>query len=97
MQLLDFVDWLDMHSFLTNYNVWNALNVDINASNIWFPLPPCARLIRFQNSLSNVFKGASRAQFCCWNQTILLIVSLQRQGHPTQLQSCLITVRSTFL
>ena len=28
IEALDFVDWLDMHSFLTNCNVWNALNVD---------------------------------------------------------------------
>lgn len=65
IEAIDLVDWLDMHSFLTNYNVWRALNVEVNASNIWFPLPPCARLIPFQNSLRNVFKGnLSRRCFC---------------------------------
>jgi len=67
-EALEFVGWLDMHSFLTNYNVWRAINVDVNESNIWFPLPPCARLIPFQNSLWNVYKGVFRSStFHCFH------------------------------
>jgi hypothetical protein len=51
------VDQLDEHAFWTNYGVWRALNVDL--SNISFPLPPAARCLPFQNAYWNAMKGPS--------------------------------------
>jgi len=93
---LDFVDWLDMHSFLTNYNVWHALNVDVNASNIWFPLPPCARLIPFQNLLWNIFKGKHFARHIAASVSFANLLLPQQQDRRIRRQNCMIIVKSIF-
>ena len=58
-QALKALDFMDEHSFWSSYMLWRALNVDVRASNLWFPLPPCRRCIPFQNAHWNVLKGPS--------------------------------------
>jgi hypothetical protein len=58
-QALEGIDFMNPHAFWTTYMVWRALNVDVNASNIWFPLPPCAKCLPVQNGHWNVLKGPS--------------------------------------
>jgi hypothetical protein len=53
------LDFMDEHAFWSNYMLWRALNIEVRASNIWFPLPPCRHCIPFQNAYWNVLKGPS--------------------------------------
>ena len=50
---------IDMHSFWCNYQLWRALNVNVNEAIIRFPLPPCSRIIPIQCSWWNSTKGPS--------------------------------------
>jgi hypothetical protein len=58
-QALEYIDHLDFHSLMSTYMLWRALNVDVMASNIWFPLPPTTRIIPYKNAFWNVLKGPS--------------------------------------
>ena len=73
-QAIEHIDDLDIHSFWTNYMVWRALNVDVNRSNIAFPLPPSARCIPFQNAYWNSMKGKCDGKRCCVCYYFLSIV-----------------------
>ena len=55
-ECIEFVDGLDAHAFWTNYMIWRSLNVD--PSNLTFPLPPGSHLIPFQHAWWNAMKGA---------------------------------------
>jgi hypothetical protein len=54
------VEHLDDHALWTNYDIWRAFNnVNVNRSNISFPLPPAVRCLPFQNAYWNAMKGPS--------------------------------------
>jgi len=39
--------------------IWRCLNVDFNSRNVWFPLPPRARITPVQHAFWNALKGPS--------------------------------------
>ena len=51
-------DFVDLHSFMTNYKLWRSLNVNVTLG-IRFPLPPMTMIIPFVNAFWNVTKGPS--------------------------------------
>ena len=51
-------DRVDLHSFVTHFKLWRALNVEVPAG-IKFPLPPIRMAIPFINAFWNSTKGPS--------------------------------------
>ena len=52
----DMVSW---HSFITNYHLWQAINIKPDRRAIQFPLPPMDRFLPCQNAEWNLSKGPS--------------------------------------
>ena len=52
-------DTVSFHSFLTNYQLWRALNVQPDTTSIKFPLPPMDRFLPCQNAEWNLSKHPS--------------------------------------